>query len=151
MCDHAAQAWPWQQRGRQLWTPSQSPAVAWSSIQGEGQAGSLPFPVQMAYACWRIMGGITSFPAVQSQVAGLLGEIWKKKGTTGWAFSCSSGAQRAFAAAGGCIFLSAATGHVLTGGAVNPRSYSYCIIDSLIKLFNHTTLLVPIISCLIAH
>lgn len=53
------------------------------------------------------------------------GRNMKNNGTIGWAFSCSSGAQRAVAAAGGCIIPTAATGHLLTGGAVNPRSYSY--------------------------
>lgn len=49
--------------------PSRNPAVTRSSVQGEGQAGSLPSLVQMAHACWRIMGGITSFPAVQNHRA----------------------------------------------------------------------------------
>lgn len=47
------------------------------------------------------------------------------------AFSCSSGGQRACAAVGCCIFLKAATGHLLTGGAVNLTA----IINSLIKAF----------------
>lgn len=61
---HAARARPRQQRGRQLWTTSQSPAVDWSSFQGGEGAGSLPFPVHMAGVRCRIMGGIASSPAV---------------------------------------------------------------------------------------
>lgn len=61
---HSAHAAHVGQRGRQLWTTSQSPVLAWSSIQGEAWPGSLPFPVCAADACCRIMGGITSSPAV---------------------------------------------------------------------------------------
>lgn len=41
-----------------------APVFAWSGIQGGAWPGSLPFPVCAADARCRIMGGITSCPAV---------------------------------------------------------------------------------------
>lgn len=85
----------------------------------KGQAGSLPSLVQMARACWRIMGGITSFPAVQNHRAsqtnvknngyrrlGLFLQFWGPKSPRS------------------CRPLHLPPDCLLTGGAVNPRSHS---------------------------
>lgn len=126
-----------------------SPAVARSSIQGEGQAGSLPFPVQMAYVRMRIMGGITSFPAVQSQVAGLLGEIWKTTGLRAGPFPAALGPKEPLQ-----LQAAAFPSQQLLGICSLEELLIQdltAITDSLIKLFNPAALLVPIIGCLVAH
>lgn len=96
---HAARAQPEQQRGRQLWTASQSPAVDWSSFQRvEGGLGSLPFPLHTADVCYKIMGGITSPPAVLVHRASQTDR--KTRISQARPPSCSSGGHRARAAAG---------------------------------------------------
>lgn len=102
----------------------------WSSIQGEAQAGSLPFPVGMADTCCRIMGGITSSPAVLVHKASQTN--MKNNDITGQAFFL-----RPQEATGPVqlqeiqVFLPTATGllvHVHAVVAVTPRSYRciYC-------------------------